>query len=232
MLHQKIKRLRQSNFFSQQFVADFLQMSRPTYIAIEKEKRDLTVPELTKISELFGVSLEVLLNKEEDKRIPKKHTTTDLRKYKDIILYLLNKVGAQPNIGLTTIYKLLFYIDLNWNKKHNKTLTGSTYIKNYFGPTPVEFIKAISEMKKSTEVLEIDSKYYQREQKRFLPLRPIRTLHLKKNERAHIDKTVNSLASYNASELTKRSHAESFWSLYKYGEVINFNQMSVNPKAR
>ena len=42
-LFQKIKRLREENGFSQEYVAKELGMSRPTYVQIEIGERELTI---------------------------------------------------------------------------------------------------------------------------------------------------------------------------------------------
>ena len=65
----------------------------------------------------------------------------NLEKFKEVFLYILNKVGSKPNIGETVIYKLLYFIDFNFYEKYEEQLIGAAYLKNRFGPTPVEFKK-------------------------------------------------------------------------------------------
>jgi hypothetical protein len=69
--------------------------------------------------------------------IPQKN----IGKFKEVLLYILNKIGSKPNIGETVIYKLLYFIDLNYYEKYEEQLIGATYIKNHHGPTLKEFKK-------------------------------------------------------------------------------------------
>jgi hypothetical protein len=74
--------------------------------------------------------------------IPQKN----LKKFEQVLLYILCKVGSKPNIGETVIYKLLYFIDFNFYEKYEEQLIGATYIKNQYGPTPKEFIKVVDTM--------------------------------------------------------------------------------------
>ena len=63
-LYKKIKELREQNKFSQEYLAEKLEVSRPTYMQIEKGERDITVPEARKLALIFGLSLENFLGDE------------------------------------------------------------------------------------------------------------------------------------------------------------------------
>ena len=63
-LYKKIKELREQNKFSQEYLAEQLKVSRPTYMQVEKGERDITVPEARKLALVFGVSLEDFLGEE------------------------------------------------------------------------------------------------------------------------------------------------------------------------
>jgi len=54
---QLIRTLRNERGFSQSDLAIKLGMSRPSYIAIEQGRKELTLSEAEKLSEIFGVSL-------------------------------------------------------------------------------------------------------------------------------------------------------------------------------
>ena len=120
---QKLSQLRASKDISQQKLADYLGISRPTVTQIEKGERYLTPEEILKLSEFFNVSPNELINPklksevilhegeyesyiEESIRIsvPQKN----LKKFKEVLLYVLNKVGAKPNIGETVLHHFPF----------------------------------------------------------------------------------------------------------------------------
>src|SRR4030042_3366206 len=142
-LYKKIKTLRGQNKFSQEYLAEKLKVSRPTYMQIEKGERDITVTEARKLAMIFGLSLEDFLGDEVSvlpdvvlKKEKAKKRETDIRivmpranvkKFKEVLLYILSKVGAKPNIGETVLYKLLYFIDFDFYEKYEEQLIGATY---------------------------------------------------------------------------------------------------------
>ena len=52
-----LKKLRQKNNISQEFLAKQLGVSRPTYVQLENGSRKMRVDEAVKASEFFGLSL-------------------------------------------------------------------------------------------------------------------------------------------------------------------------------
>ena len=167
-LHKKLKSLREQSHFSQKQLADALGISRPTYMQIEKGERELTISEAKKLASIFSLSLESFLEnhasatqevviesgtkqeKESDIRIVM--SRANARKFREVLLYILSKVGAKPNIGETALYKLLYFIDFDFYEKFEEQLTGARYIKNHYGPTPVEFKKIVENMEKKKEM--------------------------------------------------------------------------------
>lgn len=61
------------------------------------------------------------------------------QKFREVLLYILNKIGAKSNVGESVIYNLLYFIDFDFYEKYEEQLIGATYKKNTFGPTPIEF---------------------------------------------------------------------------------------------
>ena len=56
----------------------------------------------------------------------------NIKKFKEVLLYILEKVGAKPNVGESVINKLLYFIDFDYYERFEENLTGATYIKNHF----------------------------------------------------------------------------------------------------
>lgn len=238
-LSQTIKKLRLQNDFSQEFVAKKLEMSRPTYTQIEKGERDLRISEAQKLASVFSMSLKDLLDgrkKEikidfEREKKAKKAAEPEMRiivpqanvkKFKEVLLYILEKAGARPNIGETAIYKLLYFIDFDYYEKFEEQLIGAQYIKNHFGPTPIEFKKITDQMIEGGEIEKIRSKYFQHEQKKYLPRRQANLKILSAQEIQHIDEVLGRLAWKNAAELSDYSHSDTPWRVHKMGEKISY----------
>jgi len=242
-LYKKIKLLRKENEFSQEYIAKELCMSRPTYIQIESGERELTISEAKKLAGIFGMQLESLLFKKkaskakivlEKEKIPKRSETKGVRviipradviKFKEILLYVLEKVGAKPNIGETALYKILYFIDFDFYEKFEEQLTGARYIKNHYGPTPVEFKKIVREMEEKGEIERVKSKYFQYDQKKYLPRRSSDLARLSAREVKHIDEVLDRLSGKSANELTEYSHHDVPWQVHKFGEIISYESV-------
>lgn len=241
-LSQTIKKLRLRNNFSQKYLAEKLGVSRPTYIQIEKGERELTITEAEKIASILSMSLDDLLSGKNQKKIEisfkreniKKKKGTKMRisvpqqnfkKFKEVLLYVLERVGARPNIGETAIYKLLYFIDFDYYEKFEEQLIGAKYIKNHFGPTPVEFKKITDEMIKKGEIEKVKSKHFHYEQKKYLPHRSADLSALSAQEIQHIDDVLNRLAWKNAKELSAYSHSDTPWQVHEIGEEISYESV-------
>ena len=113
-LGENIKILREQHGITQQKLADLLSLSRPTVSQIEIGERKLSADELIKLADIFNISVEYLLGlKREPKIIIKKTERKEkpkyqvrinvpqknIKKFKEVLLYILNKVGSKPNIG-------------------------------------------------------------------------------------------------------------------------------------
>lgn len=235
----KIRELREKNNLSQAYLASYLGISRPTYVLIEQGKRELTLQEASKLASLFGMTVNQLLQGDYSgpKVILEKERTygrsesqgiriimdrANVKKFKEVLLYVLNKVGARPNIGETALYKILYFIDFDYYEKYEEQLTGARYLKNHFGPTPVEFKQIVEEMAKKKEILPIKNKYFGYDQKKYLPLREPDLSILTAREIKHIDEVLARLAEKNARELTEYAHQDTPWLVHQDGEIISY----------
>jgi DNA-binding XRE family transcriptional regulator len=243
-LHEKIKKLRLKNDFSQDYLAKKLGISRPTYMQIEKGERDITVTEARLLADIFSMTLmdflsdavtmerEVILEKELATNTKKNKSEMRIsvpiknqKKFKTVLTYILKKVGGKSNIGMTAIYKLLYFIDFDYYEKYEEQLMGAVYIKNHFGPTPVMFSKIIEQMKAKNEIEEVTSKFYDREQKKYFlnPDYEIDLTPLSAKEIKHIDWELLRLADKTAKELSDLSHEDMPWRAAKMGEQVEYN---------
>lgn len=242
MLSKFVQQLRKKRELTQEFLASELGISRPTYIQIEQGERELTISEARMLADILGVDFDHFLREDdrsivvelekEKKRIGEKNSEMrisvpqrNVEKFKEVLLYLLEKVGARPNIGETAIYKLLYFIDFDYYEKFEEQLIGAKYIKNHFGPTPVEFKKITDQMMEKGELEKIKSRYFQHEQKKYLPRRTANLKILSAQEIHHIDEVLARLAWKNASELSDYSHSDTPWRVHKIGEEISYESV-------
>ncbi|MBL7150290.1 MAG: DUF4065 domain-containing protein [Candidatus Pacebacteria bacterium] len=247
-----IKNLRKKQGYSQERLARELGVSRPTYMQIESGDRELTISEAQKLASLFGLSLEDFLAAKKTPKEPKviilknkkkAHPSAlnsgskgkpemrisvpqkNLEKFREILLYILEKVGAKPNIGETAIYKLLYFIDFDFYERYEEQLIGATYIKNKYGPTPIEFQLIVKDMEKKKEIAPIKNKYFQYEQKKYLPCRAPDLSQIKAHEIVHIDEVLGRLSNKDAKELSEYSHGDLPWKSHELGEKISYESV-------
>ena len=218
-----IPTLRKHHGMSQADLARRMHISIPTLISIEKGRRALTVAERLEIERIFSLVEETTSSQNLDMRIdiPQKK----LEKFRQVFLYILEKVGSRPNIGMTALYKILYFIDFDYYEKFEEQLMGLTYIKNHHGPTPKEFMKVVEEMKAEAQVEEVQSKYFKYDQKKFLPLVSANLSLLSANELKLIDTVLERFADKSAKELSEYSHGDVPWMSHEVGEPIAYESV-------
>jgi len=222
---QRMKKLREEIGMSQQGLADKLGILRPTISQMENGERKITAEELIKLSEILNTSVQYLMGLEKQPEIVLqerrgKMTKPQMRinvpaknldKFKEVLLYILGKVGSKPNIGETVIYKLLYFIDFDYYEKYEEQLIGATYIKNKHGPTPIEFRKIVEKMIKDKEIEKIKSTYFSFPQTKYLPWRKPDLSKLKANEMELIEEVLCKLSDMNAIQISEYSHNDVPW---------------------
>jgi transcriptional regulator with XRE-family HTH domain len=234
-----IQKLRKKRNLTQEFLASELGISRPTYIQIEHGERDLTLPEAEKMANIFGLSLDDFLRGHdmamtaticEEKPAASEETPIrisvpqrNLNIFKEVLLYVLSKVGGKPNVGETVLYKLLYFIDFDFYEKYERQLIGATYLKNHFGPTPVEFQAIIDEMIRKGEIEKVRSKYFNYPQTKYLAVRQPDLTKLKDaRELQHIDEVLARLSDKNATELSEYSHEDVPWIVAEENKSLDY----------
>ncbi|MBA3789374.1 helix-turn-helix domain-containing protein [Patescibacteria group bacterium] len=135
---QFIKTLRAKRGFSQSDLAIKLGISRPSYIAIEQGKRELTLSEAEKLSEVFGVSLKEM----------ESGVSANYEKYKQMILAYIRNAGSKKDgkITKTKLAKLVYLADFAWFYKHLESMSGMQYRKIQYGPVPDSYFRAMDEL--------------------------------------------------------------------------------------
>lgn len=224
---------------TQAYLASELGMSRPTYMHIERGERELTVIEARTLAGIFDMSLDDFLTGRESRHtvmLTKQpaRKTGDLRirvegkkldKFKQVLLYVLNKVGAKPNVGEAALHKLLYFVDFDYYEKFEENLMGATYIKNHHGPTSVELGKILDEMQKDEEIEVVSSQYFKYTQKKYLPLKRPNLAILSARDVEHIDGVLARLSDKNAKEMERYSHEDIPWKSAQDGQPLSYESV-------
>lgn len=219
---------------SQDQVAKILGISRPTYIKLEKGVSKPTEEQKSILASIFNVSKETVEKENvgnsmkfevKPKEIPKENT----ERFKQILLYIISKVGGRPNIGQTAIYKLLYFIDFDYYEKYQEYLTGAKYIKNTHGPTPVSFAKISRDLEEKGQLVEVKSKYFNFDQTKYMVTGEPDLSLLSAKELKHIDDELVRLATKSARELSDLSHKDTPWKVAGDRQELNYRHVFYRP---
>ena len=138
-----IKNLRQKRGFSQLEIADKIGLSRPTYIAVEQGKKDLSFSEAEKLVGILGVSIEEMQS----------GIVPNYEKYKQMILaYLRCGPDVRSGVPKTKLAKLLYLADFAWFYEHLESMSGMQYRKLQYGPVPDSYFRAVDELYESGQI--------------------------------------------------------------------------------
>lgn len=235
----RIETLRKSIGMSQQRLAELLSISRPTVSQIENGHRKVSAEELKKIADIFNTSSDSLLNPHKSPSVSIREnravykSTPQIRinvpqknfeKFREVFLYILNKAGAKPNIGETVIYKLLYFIDFDYYEKYEEQLIGATYMKNHYGPTPIEFVKLLEKIL-NKDIVKVKDKYFDYPQTKYLPLRKADLSKLSGSEIELIDNVLDRLSDMNASQISDYVHNDVPWLTTDDGGIIEYESV-------
>lgn len=232
-----IQNKRKLSGLSQGEVAESLGISRPTYIKLEQGESKPTEEQKAILARLFDMSQESF-EEQNDRIIEDISNHVDLqkippenvKKFKEVLLYILGKVGSRPNIGQTALYKLLYFIDTDYYEKFRERLIGATYIKNTYGPTPVSFAKIVRQMEVNGALVEVKNKYFGHDQTKYVPTRDADVSILTGRELGHIDSEIERLAHLNANQLSELSHKDTPWFVARDKGIIDYEHVFYRPE--
>lgn len=235
-----VRKLRTDRGISQEALAAMLGLSRTSLVQMEAGRRKLSAVELLELARVFGMSVDELAypdrRPEVDLRLGSKRKASDLpprvsvpqekaEKFREVLLYVLEKVGAKPHVGETVVYKLLYFADFDFYERHERQLIGAQYIKNHYGPTPVSFRKLVEKMEEEGSLEVVKSSHYQYPQTKYLPLRAPDLEVLKATELEVIDEVLDRLGSMNASQISAYSHKDVPWLVAEENQPLDYESV-------
>lgn len=234
---QRITDLRKFKGLSQADLADRLNISRSSLAQIELGNRGVGVLELHKLSMILGFSLDEFMSKDfaasaaneiihqvkepiarERIAVPK----LQVSKFKNVLLYILEKCAGKPNVGETVLYKLLYFADFNYYELYEEHLTGAKYRKLPYGPVPQKLDTILNHMIDAGQLQRFKTDYYGLQQTRYLPLTKANLTELKASEKEVIDRVIEQMSDWSASAISNYSHKDMPWLASKEGDEINY----------
>jgi len=236
-LGNRIMTIRKGKGLSQEELASVIGISRPSLAQIELGNRKISIIEFMNLSLNLGFSIDKILAKDfqvrgEEINLEKvKETLKEERisvpglmvgKFRNILLYILERCAGKANVGETVLYKLLYFSDFNYYEIYENHLSGAVYRKLPYGPVPNNINSVIDEMIKTREIKRIKTEFHGYHQTRYLPLIKPDLTQLKASEIEVIDKVINQLSDYYASAISDYSHKDMPWLATEEGDVIDY----------
>lgn len=214
----KMKQLRKDAGLNQQEVAEKLGMARATYASLEVDRRDPDLAELRALAQFYEIPLAKLIVPDEElldvvseppapyKTSRKTQTAAAASpdKLRAVLLYVIEKVGAKPNVGEAVLHKLLYFIDADSQRACGSPITNLTYVHSRFGPMPTRtFSDLVRQMESDGELEVISTKHFNNTQKKYLPVQKANLDTLSAAELESINDTLARLSGKTSAELTE-----------------------------
>ena len=234
---QRITELRKMKGLSQEDLAKSVKISRPSLAQIELGNRTVDVLEFQRLSMVLGFSLDDFVSKDfsanqdlegkaeaKSKKADERISVPSLQvsKFKNVLLYILERCAGKPNVGETVLYKLLYFSDFNYYELYEEHLTGAKYRKLPYGPVPQKLDSIVLQMIDKGQLQRVKTEYHGYPQTRYLPLVKADLTELKASEKEVIDRVIQQLSDWSAAAISNYSHKDMPWLASKEGEEINY----------
>jgi len=145
-----------------------------------------------------------------------------VNKFKNVLLYILERCAGKPNVGETVLYKLLYFSDFNYYELYEEQLTGASYRKLPFGPVPQKLDTIINQMIDNGQIQRVKTEYFGLQQTRYLPLEKANLTQLKASEKDVIDRVIEQMSDWSAAAISTYSHKDIPWLASKEGDEIDY----------
>jgi len=238
---QRITELRKIKGLSQEDLAKSVKISRPSLAQIELGNRSVDILELQKLSLVLEFSLDDFMSKDfdpdsyrdqdlEGKAETKSKKTEErisvptlqVNKFKNVLLYILERCAGKPNVGETVLYKLLYFSDFNYYELYEEHLTGAKYRKLPFGPVPQKLDTMINQMIDKGQLQRVKTDYHGYSQTRYLPLVKADLTELRASEKDVIDRVIGQMSDWSANMISDYSHGDKPWKATQLNKDINY----------
>ncbi len=234
---ERISELRKMKGLSQENLAKSIKISRPSLAQIELGNRTVDVLEFQRLSMALEFSLDDFVSKGfsanldlEGKAETKSKKATErisvpslqINKFKNVLLYILERCAGKPNIGETVLYKLLYFSDFNHYELYEEHLTGAKYRKLPYGPVPKKFDNIVLQMINNAQLQRVKTEYHGYPQTRYLPLVKADLTQLKASEKEVIDKVIQQMSDWSATAISDYSHKDLPWEVTDEGKEISY----------
>lgn len=233
----RITELRKIKGLSQEDLARSINISRSSLAQIELGNRSVNILELQQLSmelefslddfmsEDFEIRQEINSKNEQSTNIIEERIAVPvlkIDKFKNVLLYILEKCAGKPNVGETVLYKLLYFSDFNYYELYEEHLTGAKYRKLPYGPVPQKLNVIINQMIEGGTLKRVKTEYHGYPQIRYLPLEKADLKELKASETEILDRVIEQMSDWSAAAISNYSHQDLPWEVTDEGKDISY----------
>lgn len=157
------------------------------------------------------------------------------QKMKELILYISSQNEDSFEFGSTALNKMLYYADLWAFIYFGEPITGDTYIRRSFGPTPKSLVPIREQLEQENAFRIEERDFFGHNQKRPISLKNPDTSMFSKRELAIIDWIISHLKGRSGKEISEMTHGELVWQTWRDGEKIPYEAFfirKVNPVSQ
>jgi len=231
----RVTELRKRKGLSQDELAKRVKISRSSLAQIELGNRGVDALELLQLSGVLEFSLDDFMSKNfvvhpevnEEEENTKQEVriavpTLQIKKFKNVLLYILERCAGKPNVGETVLNKLLYFSDFNYYELYEEHLTGAKYRKLPFGPVPQKLDSIIDQMINKGQLQRVKTEFRGFPQTRYLPLEKADLTALQASEKEVIDRVIEQMSDWTATMISDYSHKDLPWAVTDEGKDISY----------
>lgn len=143
-----IKKIREEKGFTQNQIAEKLDIARTTYVSFEQGKTELKFGQVVDLMSILGISWAQV----------ESGMKSDFDKYKQMILaYLRLASDKDGKLLKTKLAKMLYLADFAWFYENLKSMSGMVYRRLPYGPVSNTYFRILDELEKEGDI-KIDHK--------------------------------------------------------------------------
>lgn len=148
--------------------------------------------------------------------------TLQVEKFKNVLLYILERCAGKPNVGENVLGMLVYFSDFNNYEIYEEQMTGATYRKLPNGPMPDELESILAKMLEERQLHRVITEYHGSPQTRYLPLIKPDLTKLLASEAGVVDMVIGFLGDWSEAMVASYAHGDRPWEVTADNEVLNY----------
>lgn len=207
IIAKNIEKLRIERGLTQEEAGEILGLSRATYNGVENNKRPITVDELEKLADYYGVSVDSVFSR-----------PRNVLKFEQMYLYILQHF--KNGIPKTKLAKLLYLADFRNFYDELEPMSGVSYIRRQYGPVADVFFETTDTFYDDGKINVVPEEFMFR----IVPVAaPTEYDLLSDNNKKCLDEICELWKDKRTAEIVEFTHQQKPWMACRDGEIIPYS---------